>query len=148
MQLSCKYKKSFVNATEFYYFCTMAIQRQTATVKLLWEQFEESRDALSVVYLVKHLKVAMNKSTVYRILDRMEESGKLHSFIGKNGLKWYAKCQDCSSANHIDIHPHFQCNECGREECLTEEIKIPRISKHQIHLAQVLLLGHCETCLN
>ena len=126
----------------------MAIKRQTATVKLLWEQFEESRDALSVVYLVKHLKVAMNKSTVYRILDRMEESGKLHSFIGKNGLKWYAKCQDCSSHHHIDTHPHFQCQSCGNLDCLQTEITIPSIQNRQIDFAQILLVGKCEKCLS
>lgn len=125
----------------------MAIHRQTSSVKLLWKQFEESKDALSVVDLVKQLKEEMNKTTVYRILDRMEGEGKLHSFTGKDGLKWYAKCQECSAENHIDVHPHFQCNECGRVECLPIDMKIPKVTKHNVQHAQILLLGQCESCL-
>ena len=125
----------------------MAIRRQTSTGKLLWKQFEQSNDALSVVDLVKQLNIPMNKTTVYRILDRLEQEGRLHSFTGKDGLKWYAKCHDCSSDHHFDIHPHFQCNECGKVECLEEEIKIPDIEKHKIEHAQVLILGKCGKCI-
>lgn len=125
----------------------MGIQRQTSSVKLLWKKFEQSNDALSVVDLVKELRDTMNKTTVYRILDRMENEGRLHSFTGKDGLKWYAKCQDCSAEHHIDVHPHFQCNECGRVECLSVDVQIPKITNHQINRAQILLLGQCEQCL-
>lgn len=125
----------------------MGIRRQTASVKLLWQQFEQSNDALSVVELVKQLEEAMNKTTVYRILERMEQEGKLHSFTGKDGLKWYAKCQECSSEHHIDVHPHFQCNDCGKVECLSVEVHIPKLTEHQIDRAQILLLGQCGTCL-
>ena len=33
----------------------------------------------------------MNKTTVYRILDRFEKEGILHWFIDNDGLKRYAK---------------------------------------------------------
>ncbi len=125
----------------------MAIKRQTSSVKKVWHQFEKSNDALSVVDLVKELGNDMNKTTVYRILDRMEGEGKLHSFSGKDGLRWYAKCHDCSAESHIDVHPHFQCNNCGRVECLSVDVHIPNIVNHSIQKAQVLLLGQCEMCL-
>lgn len=124
----------------------MAILRQTASVKLLWQYFETSHEALSVKDLVRQLKDEMNKTTVYRILDRMESEGKLHSFTGKDGLKWYAKCQDCTSESHIDVHPHFQCNECGKVECLPVDVHIPKVGNHSVQKAQVLLLGRCESC--
>lgn len=125
----------------------MAILRQTASVKLLWQYFEKSQEALSVKDLVIQLKEEMNKTTVYRILDRMESEGKLHSFAGKDGLKWYAKCQDCTAESHIDVHPHFQCNECGKTECLQVDVHIPKVANHSIQKAQVLLLGRCESCV-
>jgi len=125
----------------------MAIRRQTASVKLLWQQFEDNHDALSVVDLVKLMENSMNKTTVYRILDRLEQEGRLHCFTGRDGLKWYAKCHDCSSEHHMDVHPHFQCNECGKVECLTVDVKIPAVQNHQIEKAQILLLGQCETCI-
>ena len=92
----------------------MVSGRQTQSIRLVWEVFDRSDNAFSVVELVQMHKDLMNKTTVYRILDRFEKEGKLHTFLGKNGLKWYAKCNNCSSKQHIDIHPHFQCNECGK----------------------------------
>ncbi len=125
----------------------MAIQRQTASVKALWQQFEENSKALSVVELVKQLKQNMNKTTVYRILERFEKQGKLHSFTGIDGLTWYAKCSTCTSGHHIDLHPHFQCNDCGKVECLDVELQVPPVKNHKIKSAQVLLTGQCEDCL-
>lgn len=125
----------------------MAIQRQTESVKTVWKTFEKSENALSVVALVKKFEKTMNKTTVYRILDRFEKEGMLHSFVGKDGLKWYAKCHDCSSEEHIDVHPHFQCNNCGKVECLSVEVKIPPITKHAVKTSQILLFGECENCL-
>ncbi|MBO6517739.1 MAG: transcriptional repressor [Bacteroidia bacterium] len=125
----------------------MGIVRQTASVRSLWNIFEQGQDAISVVELVKQLKHSMNKTTVYRILDRLEQEGKLHSFNGSDGLRWYAKCHDCSAEKHLDTHPHFQCNECGKVECLSLNIPIPNHLNHQIDQAQILLLGQCDACL-
>ena len=66
-------------------------QEKTKTVKLLLDLFYEKNNALSVVELVSKFEGQMNKTTVYRILNRLEEAGYLHSFIDKEGLKRYAK---------------------------------------------------------
>jgi Fur family ferric uptake transcriptional regulator len=60
----------------------------------------------------------MNKTTIYRVLDKLEDDGILHSFLDKNGVKWYAKCNGCSKAEHVDIHPHFECIDCGKIDCI------------------------------
>lgn len=125
----------------------MGISRQTPTVKQIWSTFEKTDNAYSVVDLVEMHRKKMNKTTVYRILDRFEQEGKLHAFIGRNGLKWYAKCHECSSHTHVDIHPHFQCNECGSVKCLDVNIPIPPIKDHRIQKANLLLLGQCEDCI-
>lgn len=125
----------------------MAIQRQTASVKAIWEHFDNQDNALSVVDLVKTFEQSMNKTTVYRILDRFEKEGKLHSFTGKDGLTWYAKCHDCSTDHHIDLHPHFQCNNCGKVECLSVSVQVPVVPNKSIDKAQILLLGQCEHCV-
>ena len=62
----------------------MSISRNTKTVKLLLKLFDKENNALSVVDLVSVLSQEMNKTTVYRILQRLEEAGILHSFIDKD----------------------------------------------------------------
>lgn len=126
----------------------MGIIRKTKSVELLLNVFHQSQSALSVVQLIDNLKSNMNKTTVYRILDRLEQEGVVHSFLGKDGLKWYAKCSECSAHQHSDLHPHFQCNDCGTIECLSVDIQIPVISDRQIDSAEVLLQGTCPNCLS
>ena len=126
----------------------MGIVRKTKSVNLILDVFRENQNALSGVHLVKHLKASMNKTTVYRILDRLEQEGLIHSFTGKEGLKWYAKCSTCTSEQHADFHPHFQCKTCGTVECLSIDIAIPKISDRKIDSAEIMLQGICPNCLH
>ena len=65
----------------------MKISRKTKTLKIVLDLFEKQDNAYSVVELVSIFSKKMNKTTVYRILERLEDSGLLHSFLDKNGLK-------------------------------------------------------------
>lgn len=125
----------------------MSSYRKTKSVKTILDKFELQEEALSVVDLVEGFQQVMCKTTVYRILDRLEESGVLHSFIGGNGRKWYAKCKAHIPSNQAHIHPHFQCKTCGKVECLPLGIAIPSFPHHKIDSAAFLLTGDCEQCL-
>ncbi len=125
----------------------MGIIRHTKSVKSLIQAFNESENAISVAVLLKRFKEDMNKTTVYRILDRMEESGVLHSFIGKDGDRWYSKYTENTSASSTISHPHFQCDSCGKSECLTLDINIPPLPNHKVDSASLLLIGQCQDCL-
>ena len=126
----------------------MGIIRKTKSVKKLLNVFEQTNDALSVVELVERFQLDMNKTTVYRALERLEEEGILHSFMGKDGLKWYAKDNGSSLSHAKDTHPHFQCSECGKIECLAFHIKIPSLPNRKIDFAEFLLVGQCEECIS
>lgn len=125
----------------------MGIVRKTKSVQVILQQFNQVKGALSVVDLVEGLQQLMNKTTVYRILERLEDDGILHSFTGKKGLKYYAKCNNCSAGHHLDTHPHFQCSDCGKTECLSVDVSIPAIPNHKVDVAELLLVGQCADCL-
>jgi Fur family ferric uptake transcriptional regulator len=124
----------------------MGIIRKTKAVTTLLTIFEDRKEAKSVISLVELVKGEMNKTTVYRALDRLEQEGVIHSFNGKDGLKWYAKCNGCSAHRHLDTHPHFQCTECHKVECLSFEVKIPALKNHKVDNTEILLMGQCEAC--
>lgn len=124
----------------------MGIVRKTKAVKTLLNIFDNGFQAILAVDLVAQLKEQMNKTTVYRALDRLEDEGLIHSFVGKDGLKWYAKCKQCSSHHHHDIHPHFQCQVCEKVTCLPVEINIPELSGYSVETAAVFLTGRCKEC--
>jgi Fur family ferric uptake transcriptional regulator len=126
----------------------MGVVRRTISVKTLLEVFENTDEAVSSVALVDRLQKNMNKTTVYRILERLEDEGIIHSFSDKSGLSWYARCKDCSASHHHDVHPHFQCSNCGKRECLDVDITVPSIPNHQIDSAEFLLVGRCKECIS
>ena len=122
--------------------------RKTNSVNTVLQILEEKNEAISVVALIELVRGKMNKTTVYRILDRLEQEGIIHSFNDKDGLKWYAKCKGCTSHHHSDEHPHFQCTKCEKVECLSLDIKIPFIKNHRIDATDILFTGQCEVCSN
>lgn len=124
----------------------MGITRKTKAVKKILSLFEPSVSAVLAVDLITQLKEEMNKTTIYRVLDRLESEGIIHSFISNDGLKWYAKCNNCSSKEHNDIHPHFQCTVCKEVTCLPVEVKIPLVKNYSIENASVFLVGKCNKC--
>ena len=127
----------------------MSFSRKTKTVKLVLDLFENTSNALSVVELTDTFSKKMNKTTVYRILDRLEEAGELHSFTDKDGLKRYAK--NFSKLKGLDEqanHPHFMCQDCGISSCLPIEVSAPSIPNYTINNSEHLYIGHCNECNN
>ncbi len=125
----------------------MSLSRNTKTVKLLLKLFDKEKNALSVVDLVSIFSKEMNKTTVYRILQRLEEAGILHSFVDKDGLKRYAKGDQRTSLSGDQItHPHFLCEDCGISTCLPLKISTPSIPNYIIKSSEQLYLGQCKDC--
>jgi Fur family ferric uptake transcriptional regulator len=124
----------------------MGIVRKTLSVELLLNEFKHEANAISVINIIKRLDSKINKTTIYRVLEKLEEDGTLHSFLDFNGIKWYAKCCSCTKYKHSDIHPHFQCTDCGKIDCVHIEVKIPEIPNRKLTATQVLIQGKCEAC--
>lgn len=127
----------------------MSIIRKTKTVKLVLDEFNKNKDAIPVVDLIDKFKNKMDKTTVYRIIERLEESNIVHSFIDSEGIKRYVKSNsDNHYHNESKIHPHFLCEDCGISSCIPIEIKIPSIPNYNIKSSEHLLIGQCKDCLN
>ena len=125
----------------------MSISRKTKAVKLIMDTFNNESNAISVVGLVSIFKQEMNKTTVYRILNRLEKSNILHSFVDKDGLKRYAKgSQKEKTINDGQSHSHFICDDCGISSCLPIKIQIPSITNYKINNSEHLFSGQCADC--
>ena len=127
----------------------MSIVRKTKTVKLVLQEFDKINKAISVIDLVEKFSKKMDKTTVYRILDRLEDSGELHSFVDQEGLKRYARGGvNGNIDNALKSHPHFLCEDCGTSSCLPVSIQIPEIPNYSIKSAEHFLVGQCEKCIS
>ena len=96
--------------------------------------------------------VDVNKTTVYRNLDKMTESGKLtkHKSMVADGFVY----QTAEEEQHCEEHIHFLCSKCGSVIHLSDK-KTERYLKSlsdelglQINLSQSSLNGICNKCKN
>ena len=124
----------------------MAKLSKTKALAIVLEEFERRKEALSFVNLARDLTDHMNRTTVYRILKRLEKDGQLHSFTGKDGLRWYAMNDKALPDGHYTSYPHFQCEDCGKTECLPLEVDIPDLPHHKIASVSLLYVGQCSNC--
>jgi len=56
----------------------MGVIRKTKSLELVLNQFQGSTTAISVIDVIKKLNSKLNKTTIYRILEKLEEDGVLH----------------------------------------------------------------------
>ena len=126
----------------------MGVLRKTKHLEQVLQAFRQSSDALSAGMLLDAVANEINKSTVYRMLQKLEDDGVIHSFLTMDQIRFYALCKGCSSGRHVDTHAHFQCTSCKRVSCVSEEIVLPTPGRARITSAQVLLTGQCESCLS
>ena len=104
----------------------MSITRKTKSPQLLLHEFRSGTKAISTIELIKRLDSKLNKTTIYRVLKNLENEGIFHSFRGQDRVKWYAMCRNCTKLKYEDRHPHFECIDCGKIDCLNLEVKLPK----------------------
>ena len=126
----------------------MGVIRKTKSIELLLNEFKTQKTTISTIELIQRLNSKLNKTTIYRVLENLVDDGILHTFIGHDGIKWYAMCTNCTKYKHEDLHPHFECIECGEIDCLKKEVIIPKIQNRKILSSQILIKGMCEKCIN
>ena len=99
---------------------------------------------------LKEHGVNVNKTTVYRNLDKMTENGQLvkHKSMVSDGFVYQASEEECNCDEHI----HFQCCKCGSVIHLSDKKTseyLKSISEElglQINLNLSSFNGICQKC--
>lgn len=121
--------------------------RNTASLQAIKLYLIEKNVAVSAVELVEYFANRFNKTTIYRVLARLEDEGEVHSVIGKDANTYYATCHStCSKHKHNDNHVHRQCKKCGELSCVEIEVNLPVSNDFIVEETNVLLVGLCVKC--
>jgi Fe2+ or Zn2+ uptake regulation protein len=92
--------------------------------------------------LLKEKSVAVNKTTIYRQLEKLVQTNFLVPIDGANGRTW----EKVSSPDHA----HLTCNLCNKIVCLTVNYKTqiaPIENENNIKIIKFTLSGICQNCL-
>ena len=104
--------------------------------------------ALSHEMLKDMIDPNIDRATVYRVLNRFCEDGKVHKIIGDDGKQYFALCNNCTITenNHSHNHFHFRCLACGKVECLNNEIEISLPVSYTFKGFNGFITGLCNYC--
>ncbi|MBG6132703.1 Fur family ferric uptake transcriptional regulator [Aquimarina sp. EL_43] len=123
---------------------TRNTQKQDFVIDIL----TNAKHTMSVEAILKAMPIKVNKTTVYRILERFAEKGKVHFVTGEDGKAYYALCNDCNIKHEMHNHIHFQCKSCKKVTCLPYEIDVPELKNFEIQETQFLMIGICDMCIS
>ena len=90
-------------------------ERNTAISKNVIQILEEHHAPISVSQVtikLNKLNLTPNKSTLYRIFDKLKEKKRVTELILKNGITYF----ELKSNHH---HHHFVCEDCDIVYCLS-----------------------------
>ena len=94
-------------------------------------------------------KEALDRVTVYRTLETLQEAGILHRIQGTDGAWRFCRHQCESAEKCAGNHIHFLCSNCDQMSCLPEQplpwIVAPRGAL--IHSKQLVVHGYCAACV-
>lgn len=92
---------------------------------------------------------APGKSTLYRLLPALVESGEVKRFYRDGERKTVYQAVGC---HHCDEHLHLKCTDCGKLLHLNDDASaavlrnVLRNSHFAVDEKQTVLFGRCEGC--
>lgn len=110
---------------------------------------EHPNQSFSVENVVFALHGQVGRTTVYRTLEQMAESGRARKYRNAAGVTQY---QFVSDSNEADAQMHMLCQKCGslkHVECeFVSELDAHVRSEHgfAIDPAQTVIVGVCNEC--
>lgn len=127
--------------------------KTNSRMKILEFLKENGDRAVSVAQIQAHLDetgVAVNKTTIYRYLDKLEREGTAARFVEENGKK--ASYQLTNRERRCSEHLHLKCVRCGCIQHLDcgfmDEIEEHIMKEHgfQIQCRNSVIYGICAGC--
>lgn len=124
--------------------------RETPLLKAVIKIFKAKHQPLSVPELQEQLKIqdlTPNKTTLYRLLERLQAAGTIESVLLDHGVAHYEL-----KTHH---HHHFTCTDCQHVKCLVDpelEAQIHQLENQleakglQVQSHQFSLSGQCAQC--
>lgn len=124
--------------------------RQTKARRAFIEIFSATHTPLSAVLILEALRkksIEVNKTTVYRELERLEKLGIIHEVQMKDRKRFY----ELASRSH---HHHLICMQCesvedidlSEKELVREERKITTEKKFMVIRHSLEFFGLCQKC--
>ena len=134
----------------------MKTEYKTKARAALLEFLQENNDrGFSAIDLLTYLQLnieGVNKTTVYRNLDRLCEQGVIYKYRETDHEGWFY--QYSKEHTQCNKHMHGKCSQCGKlfhiYEGFVNEFKehVKKTYGFRVDLGKTIIVGMCEDCVN
>ena len=121
-------------------------RRNTETSSEIIALLKGSATALNHEMIQERTSVAMDRATIYRVLNRLWEDRVVHRIVGDDGKQYFALCSKCQESSHRHNHFHFRCTKCGKMECLDDEVNLALPVGYVPQSLNGVIAGVCASC--
>ena len=122
-------------------------RRNTKSQTTILNCLSEADTALSHEDISAKVGKAMDRVTIYRILNRFVEDGRVHRIVADDGRQYFASCAEgCTHAPQDHGHVHFRCVVCETVECVPGQLEYGLPTGYSVENANIVLSGRCGAC--
>lgn len=123
-------------------------RRATSSQEEILDTLKISGSALSHEMIQSSVSASIDRATIYRVLNRFCEDGKVHRIIADDGKQYFAICEKCGAKKevHSHNHIHFRCLGCGKVECLKQDLTVPLPKGYKAVMHNLIIAGYCKNC--
>ncbi|UMB59294.1 transcriptional repressor [Lutibacter sp. A80] len=122
-------------------------RRNTPTKEAVLAVLSKSGKALSQDSIEKEIDIAINRATIYRVLNRFCDDGVIHKIVAEDGKQYFALTKKSDKKTLENQHLHFNCVKCKGIECLNVEINFSIPEGYLVENVNCILTGVCKECL-
>ena len=108
---------------------------------------KKHKDEFTIKDIYNELDGKIGLTTIYRLIDKLVESGTINKSIGKDNVTYYQYLEECDKENHFFL----KCESCGTMEhidcdCI-EELSNHISKEHNFSLTDhIIISGKCNNC--
>lgn len=121
-------------------------RRNTASKEAVLSLLTSTGKAMSQDAIEQKIDVAVDRATIYRVLNRFCEDGIVHKIVAEDGKQYFAVCIKCEEKKFFDNHFHFRCTSCQTIECLPVPVHFSLPEGYQVDSLNCVLTGICKDC--
>ena len=132
----------------------MKTEYKTKARTVLFEFLQENPDrGFTAIDLLTYLQLnieGVNKTTVYRNLDRLCEQGIIYKYREPEHEGWFY--QYSTEHTHCNTHMHGKCSKCGKlfhiEDDFVNDFEKNVMENYglKIDFGKTLIIGICQAC--
>ena len=115
---------------------------------IILNKIKKKKCEFTVKEIYSDIDKKIGLTTIYRLIDKLVQEGKLHKYIGDDNITYYQYLEECTEENHF----YLKCDKCGLLihvdcDCINELSQhIVKEHKFKPTKDKFIIHGICDKC--